>query len=51
MGLDAFDRVDDADCAVEDWEASIDLESEVLVAGCINQVDGLWGDPGWAVLG
>lgn len=41
MCLDAFDRVNDADCAVENGQASINLEPEVLMARCINEIDGL----------
>jgi hypothetical protein len=37
--LDAFDRINNADSAVKDGKTSINLESEVLMAGCVNQVD------------
>ena len=39
LGLDALDRRDDEDSAVEDAEDAFDLGDEVRVAGRVDQVD------------
>ncbi len=39
LGLDAFDRRDDEDRAVEDAEDAFDLGDEVGVAGRVDEVD------------
>ena len=39
LGLDAFDRRDDEDRAVEDTEDALDLGDEVRVAGRVDEVD------------
>ena len=39
LGLDAFDRRDDEDRAVEDAEDAFDLGDEVRVAGRVDEVD------------
>lgn len=41
MGLYALHRVNDADRAIENGQASVDLKSEVLVTRSINQVNSL----------
>ena len=39
LGLDALDRRDDEDRAVEHAEDALDLGDEVRVAGCVDEVD------------
>lgn len=46
MGLDTLDAVDDADGAVEDGEAPVDLEAEVLMARGVDKVDSLGAGSG-----
>lgn len=41
MGLDALNTVNDTHGTIEDGQTAVDLKAEVLVAGGVDEVDGL----------
>ena len=49
VGLDTLHRINDADCSIQDWQTTVNLETKVLMSRCVNKIDGLWVSLGWAI--